>query len=181
MMRLGSVILKVDPRQVADRMWYFPLLVPYHDHVPVKADLSDLEEQIRWCREHDDKCRWIADNAKKFYEKYVGRKALLDYVEMVCKNVAKRFVESPPWWTPPPAEQAPPQLRKPDVPCYGDRLCTRCKKSEDDELREAEEKAAEDANKKEDKETKKKRLAERRRRMAEAKKKQKTSVGDNSE
>ena len=55
MMRLGSVILKVAPRQVADRMWYFDLLQPYVDHVPVKADLSDLEEKIRWCRDNDDK------------------------------------------------------------------------------------------------------------------------------
>ncbi|CAN0434369.1 unnamed protein product [Scytosiphon promiscuus] len=47
MMRLGSVILKVTSRCVADSMWYFPLLEPWVDHVPVKADLSDLEEKIR--------------------------------------------------------------------------------------------------------------------------------------
>ena len=40
-------ILKVESLCVADQMWYFPLLVPFRDHVPVKADLSDLEEQIR--------------------------------------------------------------------------------------------------------------------------------------
>lgn len=77
MMRLGSVILKVEPRQVADRMWYFPLLKPYHDHIPVKADLSDLEEKIKWCRDNDEKCKEIAKNAGIFYEKYVGRDALL--------------------------------------------------------------------------------------------------------
>jgi len=38
MMRLGSVILKVAPRQVADTMWYFPILKPYEDHVPVCYD-----------------------------------------------------------------------------------------------------------------------------------------------
>lgn len=32
---------------MADGMWYFPLLEPWVDHVPVKADLSDLEEKIR--------------------------------------------------------------------------------------------------------------------------------------
>ena len=32
---------------VADQMWYFPMLIPFRDHVPVKADLSDLEEKIR--------------------------------------------------------------------------------------------------------------------------------------
>ena len=59
MMRLGSVILKVAPRQVADRMWYFDLLEPYVDHVPVKADLSDLEDQIRWCRNNDEKVKLL--------------------------------------------------------------------------------------------------------------------------
>jgi hypothetical protein len=44
MMRLGSVILKVASSCVADQMWYFPLLRPYHDHVPVRADMSDLRE-----------------------------------------------------------------------------------------------------------------------------------------
>jgi hypothetical protein len=166
-MRLGSVILKVAPRQVADRMWYFPLLEPYHDHVPVKADLSDLEEKIRWCREHDDECRQIGENARKFYDKYVARGALLDYVEMVCKNVAKRFVGPPTWWTPPPAQQPPPQLRKPDVPCYEDRqsgqsrLCTRCQESADAELKEIEDMEAEQTNVKESKQAKRKRLRER--------------------
>lgn len=37
---------QVESQCVADQMWYFPLLRPYVDHVPVKADLSDLEEKI---------------------------------------------------------------------------------------------------------------------------------------
>ncbi len=50
MMNLGSVILKVTSKCVADQMWYFPLLKPYVDHVPVKDDLSDLGEVLEWCR-----------------------------------------------------------------------------------------------------------------------------------
>ena len=46
MMQLGSVILKVESQCVADEMWYFPLLKPYYDHVPVKANLSDLKDRI---------------------------------------------------------------------------------------------------------------------------------------
>lgn len=38
---------QVESRCVADSMWYFPLLEPWVDHVPVKADLSDLKEKIR--------------------------------------------------------------------------------------------------------------------------------------
>jgi hypothetical protein len=145
MMRLGSVILKVAPRQVADRMWYFPLLQPYVDHVPVKADLSDLEEKIRWCRENDDKCREIAANCLELYEKYVARSGLLDYVEMVTKHISKRHVDAPKWWSSPPPEQPPPQLAKPDSLCYEDRsdksksrLCSRCQDDADAEERERE-------------------------------------------
>jgi hypothetical protein len=142
MMRLGSVILKVLPRQVADRMFYFPLLKPYEDHVPVKEDLSDLEEKIRWCREHDEECRTIGANAKIFYEKFVGRNAILDYVQMACRHMSKRQVDPPGWWKPPPPEEKPPNLTKPDSKCFEDhkthdsRYCSRCKEEVEIEQRE---------------------------------------------
>lgn len=167
MMRLGSVILKVAPRQVADRMWYFPLLKPYHDHVPVAADLSDLEEKIAWCRAHDDECRQIGENAKKFYEKYVGRGPLLDYVEMICKNIAKRHIDPPHWWEPPPSAVAPPRHAKPDLPCFEDhrlgisRLCTRCQEDKDAEVRELQQLENEKETQKEDAATKRKRMRQR--------------------
>ena len=179
MMRLGSVILKVAPRQVADTMWYFPLLQPYVDHVPVKSDLSDLEEKIRWCRQNDDKCREIGENAKIFYDKYVGRNACLDYVQMVCRQIAKRFVKPPDWWDMPPPESDPPKLRKPDTLCYeskqggNKRYCVRCQKSADDEEKAlAELKARDEAERKD---VKKKKRSIRNRMLAQAKKKKLTN------
>ena len=178
MMRLGSVILKVAPRQIADRMWYFPLLKPYYDHVPVKADLSDLEEKIRWCRNNDAKCKEIGQNAMKFYEKYVARNSLLDYVQMCCKHFNKRHCDPPKWWDEPPKEEAPPQLRNPDVPCYEDKktgqskLCSRCQEDYDEEERQLQEARNQKLNEKEDKTAKKKKLRDRMR--ARANKKLKT-------
>jgi len=172
MMRLGSVILKVAPRQVADTMWYFPILKPYEDHVPVKSDLSDLEEKIRWCRENDDKCKVIGENAKKFYEKYVARDALLDYVQAVCNQISKRFMEPPKWFSEAPAEEEPPSLRKPDAKCFEDkktgksRLCFRCKHEEDEERKEAFDKVNVVTQAKVTKEEKVKKLAARRKRLA---------------
>ena len=142
MMRLGSVIIKVLPRQVADRMWYFPLLKENVDHIPVKADLSDLEEKLQWCRENDQKCKQIGQNALKFYEKYVARNALLDYVQMACRHMAKRQVDPPSWWEPPPPEASPPNLTKPEGKCYEnkatgeERYCARCQRDHDEEERE---------------------------------------------
>lgn len=172
MMRLGSVILKVAPRQVADRMWYFPLLKPYHDHVPVKADLSDLEEKIRWCRENDATCKEIGQNAIKFYEKYVAKEALIDYVEMVCKNVAARYMPPPDWWTPPPQEELPPKLRRPDVPCFEDkqsgqaRMCVRCQEDEEKEAQFEADDTAKATAMKSDKKSNKAKLRERMRKRA---------------
>ena len=174
MMRLGGVILKVESRQVADTMWYFPLLKPYVDHVPVKDDLSDLEDKIRWCREHDEECRKIAENAKAFYDKYVARDALLDYVEMVCKAISKRFVKPPDWWSEATPARKPPKLRKPDLPCYEDREtkrsrhCVRCQEEADEEERALQEAMDKEAEKKASKKTTKLSFRERMKRKAEA-------------
>lgn len=172
MMRLGSVIIKVLPRQVADRMWYFPILKPYEDHVPVKEDLSDFEEKIRWCREHDAECKQIGQNAMKFYEKYVARNALLDYVQMTCRHMAKRQVDPPSWWNPAPPEDKPPVMTKPDGKCFEDhsshesRYCTRCQ----EELEaEEQEKAKLEQNAEQEKQSavdKRKKLRERMRKRA---------------
>jgi hypothetical protein len=92
MMCLGSVILKVESRCVADEMWYFPLLRPFFDHVPVKSDLSDLKEKIDWCRQNDEKCREIAQNARELHDRYISREGILDYLQMVLIEIAKRTV-----------------------------------------------------------------------------------------
>jgi Glycosyl transferase family 90 len=152
-------------------MWYFDLLKPYHDHVPVNADLSDLEEKIRWCRDNDDKCREIGQHAKEFYEKYVGRNALLDYVQMTTRQIARRFWKPPSWWEPPPPVQKPPRLRKPDAPCYEDRqdpdksrLCTRCHEEKEAEEQQLEE---EMTKKREEKRSKGSSKEKRRKKMIE--------------
>ena len=82
LMRLGSVILKVESTCTAREMWFFPLLCPYEgnptddgpanaeslkdaDHILIKPDQSDLKEWILWCRKHDEACQTIAKNALK--------------------------------------------------------------------------------------------------------------------
>jgi hypothetical protein len=154
-------------------MWYFPLLQPYVDHVPVKADLSDLADKIKWCRDHDAECKVIGENAKKFYDKYVSRSALLDYVEMCCKHISKRYVPPPAWWEPPPPEQPPPKLRRPDALCYEDRhtsrLCARCQEDFDAEQRELEAAQSAVVTERVDQATRKRRLKERMRKQARTK------------
>ncbi|KAG3243710.1 hypothetical protein PI124_g11468 [Phytophthora idaei] len=142
LMRLGSVILKVESRCVADEMWYYPVLKPFEDHVPIKADLSDLAEKIQWCRENDDKCQQIAARANELYEKFVSKEAIHDYMEVICNRVAQRFQTAPTWYTRPEDVDS---MKKPDFGrcrgmCVGGanaRYCKRCieMKEEDDEAR----------------------------------------------
>lgn len=109
MMRLGSVILKVESKCVADQMWYFPLLKPYYDHVPVKPDLSDLKEQLKWCRENDDKCKVIASNARALYDRYLSQEAIVDYMQMIFVGIADRTKRTTPWAAEVPAARPVPQ------------------------------------------------------------------------
>ncbi|CAI5736562.1 unnamed protein product [Peronospora destructor] len=138
LMRLGSVILKVESRCVADEMWYYPVLKPFNDHVPIKADLSDLAEKIRWCRENDDKCEQIAAHANELYERFVSKEAIHDYVEVICNRVAQRFQTTPNWY------KRPERVESTEKPNFGHsrgmcvgganaRYCKRCHEMKDDD------------------------------------------------
>ncbi len=57
-------------------MWFSHLLKPYIHYVPVKSDLSDLIEKIQWCRDNDEKCKEISQEALKFYQTYLSRESI---------------------------------------------------------------------------------------------------------
>ena len=59
----GSVLLKT--KSVWEQ-WFYKDLKEWVHYVPVKNDFSDLNEQIEWCINNDDKCKEIAENASKF-------------------------------------------------------------------------------------------------------------------
>jgi hypothetical protein len=104
LMRLGSVILRVQSTCEASELWFFPLLQaqdctattetltpPGADHISIAADLSDLEEKILWCRQHDEICQQIAKNALFKYEQFIGREAILDYWQMLLVEIGNKF------------------------------------------------------------------------------------------
>ena len=69
-------------------LWFQHLLEPNKHYIPVKADLSNLKEQILWCRQNDDKCQQISKNATKFHEKYLQKEATLIFLHnAITKNV----------------------------------------------------------------------------------------------
>ncbi|GBG26801.1 Protein O-glucosyltransferase 1 [Hondaea fermentalgiana] len=148
LMRLGSVILKVESECEASEMWFFPLLKPYEgsrennidvqagvlgaDHVPVRADLSNLRDQILWCRENDAACRQIAENARQKYQRCLSKDIILDYLQVMTLKIAKRFERAPSWWKVPeplalPPNKAPSERKCARDPVTGDFIyCRRC-------------------------------------------------------
>lgn len=84
---MGSVILLVDSPW---KIWYRDMLIPYEHYIPIRADLSNLIEQIKWCRNNDDKCKQITKNALDFFNKYLQKKAILDFMQKTLIDIKNK-------------------------------------------------------------------------------------------
>lgn len=74
---LKSVVLHVPHKYY---MWFEPMLKPYVHYVPVRSDLQDLVKQIKWCIKNDDICKNIVNNANIFYNKYLSKTGVIEYM-----------------------------------------------------------------------------------------------------
>ena len=83
----GSVILLVGSKW---KIWYSDMLEPYVHYVPVREDLGNLFEQIRWCRANDDKCKQIVVNALTFFDTYLQEDGILDFLQQSLINIKKQ-------------------------------------------------------------------------------------------
>jgi hypothetical protein len=84
----GSVTLMVESPYV---LWFSHLLVPYTHYVPIEDDLSNLYDQILWCKQHDKKCKQIAQNALQFYNKYLQKEGILAYLGNTLWNLKSKM------------------------------------------------------------------------------------------
>ena len=81
-----SVILLVETEW---KIWYSDLLKPYVHYIPIKNDLSDIIDKIKWCRDNDEKCKEIAKNTKSFYNKYLEKESIFDYLQKTFVDLKK--------------------------------------------------------------------------------------------
>jgi hypothetical protein len=61
---MGCCVLKVAS-PTGHRQWYYHRLEPWQHYIPFAADLSDLMQQIEWCRAHDAECEQIANRGRE--------------------------------------------------------------------------------------------------------------------
>jgi len=66
--------------------WYESKLEQWVHFVPVKYDLSDLFEKIRWAKEHDNECEQIARRGREFALWYFSESEVNLYVHTVVNK-----------------------------------------------------------------------------------------------
>jgi hypothetical protein len=81
---MGSVILMVDSTY---KLWFSDMIIPYEHYIPINANMDNLIDQIKWCRDNDEKCKQIASNALLFYNTYLGKKGILDYMQKLLVHL----------------------------------------------------------------------------------------------
>lgn len=59
----NSVVFKVNSHF---EQWYYKELKEWVHYIPVKEDLSDLEEKYQWAMEHPEECKQINNNSTEF-------------------------------------------------------------------------------------------------------------------
>jgi hypothetical protein len=88
-MLTGSLILRVTSQYTS---WADHMMQHMVHYVPVKADLSDLLDVIRWCERNDDKCKEIAQNGMNFARSILSKK----YIQSYFKNALWSLSEGRP-------------------------------------------------------------------------------------
>ena len=80
------------PLFIAERKWkefWNKDAIPFTHFIPVKEDLSDLQDMLDWAESNPDKAQKIAENAKKFALENLTRDAAIDYFAKVIADCAK--------------------------------------------------------------------------------------------
>lgn len=87
---LNSVVLIPKSKYY---LWFSFLLKPYEHYVPVDENLDNLIEQIKWCKNNDDKCYEISKNGMEFYKKYLEKDGIYDYMQKVLYQINSKGLE----------------------------------------------------------------------------------------
>ena len=85
---MGCVILLVKSPW---KIWSRDLLIDGVHYVSVKEDLSDLIEKIKWCRNNDAECETIANNARIFFNRYLQKDGVMDYMQKTLVNLKQEM------------------------------------------------------------------------------------------
>lgn len=86
----GSLVMKQESKY---HEHFYGLVQPWVHYVPVRRDLSDLIEHIRWAQNNDDKAHKIALAGQKFAQENLLPKDIFCYHGQLFKEWAKRLID----------------------------------------------------------------------------------------
>ncbi|CAB3230777.1 unnamed protein product [Arctia plantaginis] len=84
----GGMVLKQDSPYYEH---FYSQLQAWEHFVPIKRDLSDLVERVKWAQQNDDKAQQIAINAKNFANKHLLPKHVICYHAVLFWEWSKRI------------------------------------------------------------------------------------------
>jgi len=84
-MTTGSLILRVMSPYTS---WVDHMIKAKVHYIPVKEDLSDLLDVIKWCKKNDDRCREIANNGLIFARSVLNKKFIQSYLSQIMWSLA---------------------------------------------------------------------------------------------
>lgn len=79
-MTTGSLILRVMSPYTS---WTDHMIKAKVHYIPVKEDLSDLLDVIKWCKKNDERCREIANNGLVFARSVLNKKFIQSYLSEI--------------------------------------------------------------------------------------------------
>ncbi len=83
----SSLVIKQETKEV---QWFYHALKPGVHYIPVKEDLSDIEEKYEWLRSHDEQAKEILDNARNFVKKYAKIENIMySYIPLLLNKHAE--------------------------------------------------------------------------------------------
>lgn len=87
----GSVILLYPS---VNYLWFFKMLKPWVHYIPLSSELSetDIFEKLDWCKNHDDECKQIAENASLFAKKYLTKDGILNYLQALFWSLSSNNI-----------------------------------------------------------------------------------------
>ena len=84
-MLTGSLILRVTSQY---KSWADHMIKHMTHYVPVKADLSDLQGVIQWCKKHDTECKAIAKAGMEFARSVLNEAYIKGYMKQLLWSVS---------------------------------------------------------------------------------------------
>ncbi|KAJ8913564.1 hypothetical protein NQ315_017115 [Exocentrus adspersus] len=87
----GSLVFKPESKYLEH---FYSDLIPNVHYIPVKEDLSDLVDKLKWAIDNDDAAKEIAKAGQKFANQYLLPKNIFCYHMQLFDELSKRVVST---------------------------------------------------------------------------------------